>query len=79
MWARARVQPGEDREPAAEGLAAEEHVEDDGRVLLVEKVPLHHRELVEVSQEGEIHGGCGGWGIRTPDLQIANLPLYQLS
>jgi hypothetical protein len=21
----------------------------------------------------------GGWGIRTPDLQIANLPLYQLS
>ena len=79
MWVERGLEPGEDREPAAEGLAAEEHVEDDAGVLLVQEVALHHRELVEISQEGEVHGGYGGWGIRTPDLQIANLPLYQLS
>ena len=49
---------GENGEPAAEGLPAEEQVEDHRRVLAREEVALRHGELVEVGQQGARSPGC---------------------
>jgi hypothetical protein len=73
-------EPCEYGEPSPEGLPSEEYVEHGKRVFFSQEKSLHHRKFVEIGEEAGAHFYLiGGWGIRTPDLQIANLPLYQLS